>query len=149
MCAQLFDKVTVLYEGRQIFFGRADEAQAYFERLGFQCPESQTTADFLTSMSSPIERITKPGFEDIAPRTPDEFAQCWRDSPERKELLLQIEDYDRNNRLTADSQVDFAQARKLEKSKNQREKSPYNLSYWNQVKLNLWRDYEKLKNDPR
>lgn len=139
----------MLYEGRQIFFGRADEAQAYFERMGFQCPESQTTADFLTSMSSPIERIIKPGFEDSAPRTPDEFAQCWKDSPERRELLRQIDEYDQGNPLTDDGHVEFAEARKLEKSKNQRESSPYNLSYWGQVKLNLWREFEKLKNDPR
>lgn len=41
--AQLFDKVTVLYEGRQIFFGLAKDARSYFERLGFECPASQTT----------------------------------------------------------------------------------------------------------
>jgi hypothetical protein len=100
-------------------------------------------------MSSPTERIIKPGFEKKAPRTPDEFAQYWKDSPERKELLLQIDEYDRSNPLTGDGYVDFAQARKLEKSKNQREISPYNLSYWGQVKLNLGREYQKLKNDPR
>lgn len=34
---QLFDRVTVLYEGRQIFYGRATEAKKYFEDLGFEC----------------------------------------------------------------------------------------------------------------
>lgn len=34
---QLFDRVTVLYEGKQIFFGRIHEAKAYFENLGFEC----------------------------------------------------------------------------------------------------------------
>ena len=48
---QHFDKVLVLYEGRQIFFGRVNDAQGYFEDMGFECPESQTTADFLTSMT--------------------------------------------------------------------------------------------------
>jgi len=40
---QLFDKVTVLYEGRQIYFGLANDARSYFELLGFECPSSQTT----------------------------------------------------------------------------------------------------------
>ena len=34
----LFDKVTVLYEGRQIYFGPAAKAKAYFEELGFELP---------------------------------------------------------------------------------------------------------------
>ncbi|KAJ9420068.1 ATP-binding cassette transporter CGR1 [Fusarium oxysporum] len=52
----LFDRVTVLYEGHQIFFGRINEAKQYFENLGFECPDRQTTPDFLTSMTSPQER---------------------------------------------------------------------------------------------
>ncbi|KAF5725187.1 ABC1 transport, partial [Fusarium mundagurra] len=56
----LFDRVTVLYEGHQIFFGRIDEAKQYFENLGFECPDRQTTPDFLTSMTSPQERRVKP-----------------------------------------------------------------------------------------
>lgn len=34
---QLFDRVAVLYEGRQIFFGKITEAKEYFESLGFEC----------------------------------------------------------------------------------------------------------------
>ncbi|KAK7414106.1 Multidrug resistance protein [Neonectria punicea] len=60
----LFEKVLVLYKGRQIFFGKATRAKEYFEELGFDCPEQQTTADFLTSMTSPSERIVRPGWED-------------------------------------------------------------------------------------
>jgi ATP-binding cassette, subfamily G (WHITE), member 2, PDR len=35
--SQVFDKVTVLYEGRQIFFGPTQDARRYFESLGFEC----------------------------------------------------------------------------------------------------------------
>ncbi|KAF5684748.1 putative ABC1 transport, partial [Fusarium denticulatum] len=65
----LFDRVTVLYEGHQIFFGRINEAKQYFENLGFECPDRQTTPDFLTSMTSPQERRVRSGFESTAPRT--------------------------------------------------------------------------------
>uniref|UniRef100_A0A0D2XGE2 ABC transporter domain-containing protein n=1 Tax=Fusarium oxysporum (strain Fo5176) TaxID=660025 RepID=A0A0D2XGE2_FUSOF len=59
----LFDKATVIYEGRQIFFGRADAAKQYFINLGFECPARQTTPDFLTSMTAPNERIVRDGFK--------------------------------------------------------------------------------------
>ena len=48
----LFDKATVLYEGRQIYFGPASQAKQYFVNLGFECPKNQTDPDFLTSMTS-------------------------------------------------------------------------------------------------
>ncbi|KAI6951822.1 hypothetical protein KC329_g19327, partial [Hortaea werneckii] len=48
----VFDKALVLYEGRQIFFGKTTEARKYFENMGFKCPDRQTDADFLTSMTS-------------------------------------------------------------------------------------------------
>ncbi|KAG9969922.1 pleiotropic drug resistance protein, ABC superfamily, partial [Aureobasidium melanogenum] len=82
----LFDKVIVLYEGRQIFFGATTEARAYFESLGFRCPDRQTDADFLTSMTSPQERVVRQGWESRAPRTPDEFAACWKASAQRQRL---------------------------------------------------------------
>ncbi|KAH7390477.1 putative ABC multidrug transporter [Pyrenochaeta sp. MPI-SDFR-AT-0127] len=144
----LFDKVTVLYQGRQIFFGGIDNAKAYFEALGFECPSSQTTPDFLTSMTSPSERCIKPGYEMIAPRTPDEFAQRWKDSSERKHLLAQIETYTTEHPFNGTDAQTFTLAREMEKSKNQRHVSPYTLSYWGQVKLCMWREVLKLRNDP-
>lgn len=39
--SQAFDKVTVLYEGRQIYFGRTGSAKAYFEGLGFDCKQTE------------------------------------------------------------------------------------------------------------
>lgn len=44
----LCDKAIVLYEGKQIYFGPADGARAYFENMGWYCPPRQTTGDFLT-----------------------------------------------------------------------------------------------------
>lgn len=144
----MFDKVLVLYEGRQIYFGPAQEAKSYFDQLGFQCPESQTTADFLTSMCTPVERIVRPGFENLAPRTPEEFAQRWKDSPQRQSLLHEIEKFSTEHPLDGPDLHQFAISRRAEKSPHQREKSPYTLSYWGQVKLCLWREWQSLRNDP-
>ena len=55
----LFDKATVLYEGRQIYFGPASQAKRYFEKQGWFCPTRQTTGDFLTSVTNPQERVAR------------------------------------------------------------------------------------------
>ncbi|KAF2856145.1 opaque-specific ABC transporter CDR3 [Plenodomus tracheiphilus IPT5] len=145
---ETFDKVTVLYEGQQIYFGPSNEARGYFERLGFDCPASQTTPDFLTSMTSASERRIRAGFEEIMPRNADDFARRWKESPERQQLLADIAAYGQANPLKGPSHEQFAQSRLLEKYKGQRAKSPYNLSFWSQTKLCMWRDVRRLKNDP-
>lgn len=47
----LFDKVMVLDEGKQVFFGPPSEARAYFENLGYNKLPRQSTADYLTGCS--------------------------------------------------------------------------------------------------
>jgi ATP-binding cassette subfamily G (WHITE) protein 2 (PDR) len=90
----VFDKVAVLYEGRQIYFGRKDAAKTFFVNMGFECPLRQTTADFLTSITSPAERIVREGFEGKVPQTPDEFAKIWQASEDRALLLREIDEFD-------------------------------------------------------
>ncbi|KIX01882.1 uncharacterized protein Z518_07821 [Rhinocladiella mackenziei CBS 650.93] len=138
----LFDKALVLYEGRKIFFGRAHAARQYFIDLGFECPARQTSPDFLTSMTSPQERIIRPGFEDSAPRTPDEFATAWRNSAAHRALRTEIEEYKIAHPLNGSDAEAFQQA------KGQRAKSPYTLSYPQQIGLCLWRAYRRLIGDP-
>lgn len=143
-----FDKAIVLYEGRQIFFGRTNEARGYFERIGFVCPDRQTTADFLTSMTSAQERVVREGWESKVPRTPDEFAQVWKNSPERAELMKQIDSYDKRFAFKGEAYQQFVDSRKAQQAKGQRIKSPYTLSYTQQVKLCLWRGFRRLLGDP-
>ncbi|GKU06978.1 unnamed protein product [Fusarium langsethiae] len=145
---EVFDKVLVLYQGRQIFFGRTGEAKAYFEGLGFICPEQQTTADFLTSMTSHQERIIRPGFEGKAPRSPDEFSQAWKDSIHRKSLLTEMDDYLQRHPFGGEHYEKFVDSRKRDQSKSQRVKSPFTLSYMEQMRLTLGRSWVMLKADP-
>ncbi|KAG5982033.1 ZEB2-regulated ABC transporter 1 [Claviceps digitariae] len=144
----LFDKVVVLYEGRQIFFGRADEAKQYFMNLGFECPARQTTPDFLTSMTSSIERVVRPGFEGRAPRTPDEFAAAWKSSAEYKALKTEIEEYKEAHPVDGPDALAFRQARRAQQAKGLRKKSPFTLSYSQQIELCLWRGWRRLMGDP-
>ncbi|KGO76641.1 CDR ABC transporter [Penicillium italicum] len=143
----VFDKVTVLYEGRQIYFGRTTEAKEFFTNMGFQCPDRQTTADFLTSLTSAAERIVKPGFENMVPRTPDEFATAWKNSAAYKELQKEIADYDAQYPIGGESFHKFVESRKAMQSKGQRVKSPYTLSVAEQVQICVTRGFQRLKGD--
>jgi len=144
----LFDKATVLYEGRQIFFGKATEARQYFINLGFECPPRATTPDFLTSMTSPQERIVRRGFEGRAPRTPDEFAAAWKASNEYKVLQAEIEHFKDKHALNGPDAEAFRANKKAQQAKGQRSKSPFTLSYIQQVQLCLWRGFRRLIGDP-
>ena len=111
--------MTVLYEGRQIYFGRTDEAREFFTSMGFDCPERQTTADFLTSLTSPSERLVKPGFEGRVPQTPDEFAQAWKNSAAYTKLMREIDEYDREYPIGGESLDRFVESRRAMQAKNQ------------------------------
>ena len=89
----------MLYEGRQIYFGPAQSATDYFHKLGFVKPSRATTADFLTSLTNPAERIIQEGSEDQVPRSPDEFAAAWKQTPEAKQLMEEIGAFDIANLL--------------------------------------------------
>ncbi|KAM0418796.1 hypothetical protein ACHAPT_012306 [Fusarium lateritium] len=143
---EVFDKVIVLYEGRQIFFGRADEAKVYFEALGFICPEQQTTPDFLTSMTNPVERVIRPGCN--PPSTADEFAAAWRASQQRVLLLDEIDRYTAEHPFDGEHHQRFSESRRTDQSPLQRPRSPFNLSYWEQLGITLWRAFILLKRDP-
>ncbi|KAK5110105.1 hypothetical protein LTR62_006239 [Meristemomyces frigidus] len=144
----LFDKALVLYEGRQIFFGSCGKAKGYFESLGFDCPDRQTTADFLTSMTSPQERVIRSGFENRVPRTPDDFAAAWKKSTEREALMGEIDRYEKQYPYEGEQYQQFVHSRKAQKAKGTRMKSPYTLSYVQQVELCLWRGFRRLAGDP-
>ncbi|KAH9885153.1 ATP-binding cassette transporter [Xylariomycetidae sp. FL2044] len=142
----LFDKATVLYQGHQIYFGRASEAKAYFERLGFECPPRQTTPDFLTSMTFPTERIVRANCN--PPRTPEEFAAAWRASPEYRALQAEIEAYKTEHPIGGPGAQVYRERKMVHQAKGQRVMSPYTLTYMQQVQICMWRGWRRLKSDP-
>ncbi|OAX81322.1 hypothetical protein ACJ72_04341 [Emergomyces africanus] len=142
-----FDKVTVLYEGRQIYFGRTDEAKKFFVDMGFECPERQTTADFLTSLTSPVEHVIRAGFEGKTPRTPDEFEAAWKNSAAYAKLLQDIDEYETRYPIGGPSVDKFIESRKAQQSKSQRVKSPYTLSVSQQIGLCVHRGFQRLRRD--
>lgn len=109
----------MLYEGRQIYFGRTTEAKKFFTDMGFHCPERQTTADFLTSLTSDLERTTQPGFEKSTPQTPDEFVLRWKASEEYKRLIAEIDEYNQTYKIGGEYLDKFVASRKAQQSRGQ------------------------------
>lgn len=143
----IFDKVVVLYEGRQIYFGPTHEAKAFFVNMGFHCTERATTGDFLTSLTNPAERIVRDGFEGRTPKTPDEFAARWQQSPERARLLQEIEEFNNEFPIGGEQLQQFQHSRKAQQANQQRLKSPYTISVPMQVKLCTERGFQRLRGD--
>ncbi|KAM0085468.1 hypothetical protein ACKRZS_002306 [Fusarium odoratissimum] len=68
-----FDKVLVLEQGQQIYYGPLRQARPFMEDLGFVCADGANVADFLTGVTVPTERKIRRGFEDKFPKTGDEI----------------------------------------------------------------------------
>lgn len=145
----IFDKVVVLYEGRQVFYGSAKVAKEFFERQGWVCPPRQTTGDFLTSVTNPDERQAKPGMENRVPRTPEDFENAWLSSPEYAQLQKEIAAYEQEYPVKDDSSaaIEFQEKKRDRQAKHTRPKSPYIISVPMQIKLNTVRAYQRLWND--
>lgn len=142
----LFDKATVIYEGRQIYFGPVSGAKDYFVNLGFECPARQTTPDFLTSMAFPAERIPRPNCN--PPRTADDFAAAWKRSEDYKALQREIKDYILQHPIDGPDAQTYRKLKKVHQAKGQRLNSPFTLTYSQQVRLCMWRGWRRFWADP-
>ncbi|GKU06352.1 atpase [Fusarium langsethiae] len=149
----LFHKAVVLYEGRQIYFGPASKAKAYFERMGWQCPQRQTVGDFLTSATNPQERKARLGMEKTVPRTAEEFERYWHNSQEYKTLREEIELYQGKYHVDNRSEA-MAPLREHKnlmqvplQQKRVPRKSPYIINLTTQIRLTTRRAYQRIWND--
>ena len=143
----IFDKAIVLYDGRQIYFGPADTARAYFETMGWQCPPRQTTGDFLTSVTNPQERAAREGYENKVPRTPDDFERYWLESNEFKACKREIAEVEEEYLVAGAALEDFRESHHQAQAKHVRPASPYTISIPMQIKLCTVRAYQRRWND--
>lgn len=142
----LFDKVLVLYEGRQIFFGPVETARLYFERMGWYCPPRQTTPDFLTSVTNPSERQPREDFTGHIPLTALEFEQYWHQSPEFVACNAELSQSQNDDQHTGRLQS-LQDAHRQLQAKHTRAESPYLSSVWMQTKFCMKRSTQLLWND--
>ena len=142
-----FDKVLLLYEGHQIFFGTTHAAKQYFTNLGFGCPERTPTSDFLTSLTSPLERTPKNGYTTKIPRSPSDFARIWQESSERAQLLRAIDHYTVEHPINKERLVKFQKALDGYGSRRPLSWTAYANPYSYQTILCLVRNAQRLRND--
>ncbi|KAJ8110182.1 hypothetical protein OPT61_g6907 [Boeremia exigua] len=130
------DKVMVIDQGRCIYEGPAKEAKQYFLDLGFHCPERQTTADFLTAVTDPTERKFREGYENSAPKTPEDLERAFRQSEAYQKILKDIAQYEddlkRSDYIDA-KEFEGAVAESKSNSKLKSKKSPFTVSFFRQV----------------
>ena len=142
-----FDDVTVIYSGRQIYYGLVTEAKKYFEKIGYVCPERQATSEFLTALTDPHGmHIIKPGFENLVPRSAEEFEKAWRNSEEFKKLVNDIEIYESHTNSEETREL-YNTSLKQEKSKWSRKQSYFTISYWEQIRLCTKRGFQRIYGD--
>ncbi|KAK9322267.1 ABC-2 type transporter-domain-containing protein [Lipomyces orientalis] len=144
---RLFDKVTVIYAGRQVYFGPASKARAYFERMGYVCPSRQTTAEFLTAVTDPAGRFVRSGYENKVPITADEFVAYWKSSPEYEEMMAEINAYESSINVP-DTIKHLNESVNQERPKHgKRKNSPYTLSFMSQLRVLTRRGFQRQKGD--
>jgi len=131
---ELMDKVMVIDSGKMIYQGPGNEAKAYFQGIGYSCPPRQTTADFLTAVTDPIERRFRDDFEGPIPKGPIELEKAFRESEAFQKVLRNVEDYERYLQDTGkrDAQQ-FKQSVQEQKSRTVARRSPYTVSFFRQV----------------
>ncbi|KAG6252080.1 hypothetical protein E4U24_000812 [Claviceps purpurea] len=129
----LFDKVMVIDQGKQIFFGPAKEARSYFEALGFAPRPRQTTPDYLTGCTDEFERRFAPGrsASDV-PHTPDALLQAFRSSHYQERIESEIANYKRDLEQEKHKYEDFHVAVK-EGKRGTSHKSVYQVGFHLQV----------------
>lgn len=80
---KLFDKVLVIENGYQVYFGPASEAKDYFVQLGFPYPQSQPIADYLTDCVDPRHKNNEVHVQ------PSELARIYKESTPQDEIINQ------------------------------------------------------------
>ncbi|KAF7681464.1 abc drug exporter [Alternaria burnsii] len=142
----LFDKVLLIHSGRCVYHGPSRGAKRYFEDLGFHCPDRMTTADFLTSVTDPIARRIREGFEHKVPRTAEELERAYRSSSTYREALRDMQEH-AEDPSQQDVATDFYKDVLNSKSKFVRAQSPYTVSFYRQVVNCTKREFWLLFND--
>lgn len=141
----LFDKVLVLEQGQQIYYGSRAQARPFMEELGFICDDSANVADFLTGVVVPTERKIREGYEARFPRTPKAIRDCYEQSELKTRMAHEL-GFPESEAAKVWTQ-EFVQATYGDKAKRNSKKSPYTVSFGQQVRACVLRQYQIIWGD--
>ncbi|GAA6062867.1 hypothetical protein JCM10212_000789 [Sporobolomyces blumeae] len=137
------DKVLVIDQGRQVYFGPAKEARPYMISLGFADLPRQTTADYLTGCTDPNERQFQPGRSAAdVPSTPDALAEAYRNSDICRRMIAERDAFKAEGEADEARRRDFREAVVSSKRKGVGKKSVYTASFPAQVSALVIRQFQ-------
>ncbi|OPB40694.1 ABC drug exporter AtrF [Trichoderma guizhouense] len=138
----LFDKVLVLDEGKQIFYGPSAAAKPFMEDLGFVYTEGANIGDFLTGVTVPTERRIRPGFENKFPRNADAILAEYNQSSIHGSMVSEY-NYP-NTDVARDRTQSFKESVAFEKNKHLPKNTVLTTSFMAQLKACTIRQYQIL-----
>ncbi|KXX73602.1 ABC transporter G family member 11 [Madurella mycetomatis] len=145
---KLFDKVLVIDEGKQVYFGPASEARSYFEGLGFMPRPRQTTPDYVTGCTDAFEREYQEGRSaENAPYSPATLEAAFRESKFARDLEDEMARYKKTLVEETDKHDDFRIAVSEQKRRGASKRSEYSVGFHQQVWALMKRQFLLKKQD--
>lgn len=141
----LFDKVLVLDEGKEIYYGPMANARPFMEELGFICEDGANVADYLTGVTVPTERKIRTELALKFPRTADAIRTQYEASPIHEQMKAEYS-YPSSDEAKDKTKL-FCDGIAMEKDKHLPAKSPMTVSFAGQVKACVLRQYQILWGD--
>ncbi|KAJ5660617.1 hypothetical protein N7507_007068 [Penicillium longicatenatum] len=138
----LFDKVLVLDQGKQIYYGPAVEAKPFMEKLGLMYTDGANIGDFLTGVTVPTERKVRPGWESKFPRTADAILAEYKNSEIYKKEITAYNYF--SSDIASQRTEAFKESVAWEKSNHLPKGSDLTISFWGQVISCTRRQYQIL-----
>lgn len=141
----LFDKVLVLDEGKEIFYGPLEEGRPFMEELGFICDDGANVADFLTGVTVPTERKVRQEKESIFPRNANAIREAYESSPIYRKMRSEL---DYPSTAEAKQKTDqFAAGIVQDKDKRLSHNNPMTVGFVSQIRACVSRQYQILLGD--
>ncbi|KIW36207.1 uncharacterized protein PV06_11504 [Exophiala oligosperma] len=141
----LFDKVLVLDEGKQIYYGPTKEARPFMEKLGFICDNGANVADFLTGVTVPTERAVREECRMTFPKDATSLRDIYLQSEINRQMSLEYDFPDTETTQVATTK--FKESVTNEKAKEQPKSSPFTVPFKIQTRNAIIRQYQIIWGD--
>jgi ATP-binding cassette, subfamily G (WHITE), member 2, SNQ2 len=142
---EMFDKVCLVYDGKMVYFGPADQAKQYFIDMGYEPADRQTTADFLVAVTDPKGRIARANIKSPLPSNAAEFEAYYQKSDIKAQNKEDMAAYRSEFVGHPDRVSAYRQSAWAEHARHLRTGSSYTISIPMQVRAVMGRRVKILK----
>ncbi|KAM0307410.1 hypothetical protein ACHAPM_000125 [Fusarium culmorum] len=141
----LFDKVLVLDEGQQVYYGPLKEAKPFMESMGFICQHGANVADYLTGVTVPTERQIHQDYQNRFPRTAKALRAEYEKSPIHERARSEY-DYP-TTEIAKEKTKAFQEGVRQFKDKKLPDSDPMTVGFLDQTKACIIRQYQIVLGD--